>query len=62
LRYVIREEFERNESPKLGVLGFVDDTHTTAPDLAEDAVMGDGLPNGLRRRVHLGGNVTGGLG
>jgi hypothetical protein len=37
---------------QLQVFRFVDDTHASAPDLAEEAVMGNHLPHGLRRSGH----------
>ena len=43
LHNVIRKEFERNESSKIGVLGFIDHTHTTATELLDDAVVRNGL-------------------
>src|ERR1700746_1597351 len=45
LRHIIRQEFQSNKPPKLGILGFVDNAHTTSPDLFEDAVVRDGLAN-----------------
>jgi hypothetical protein len=41
----VRQEFQRNETPKLGVLGFVDDTHSTTAKLFDDAVVRDSLAN-----------------
>src|SRR5437899_232162 len=38
---------------ELEVFGLIHHTHSAAADLAEDAVMGDRLPNGLGRRGHL---------
>jgi len=37
---------------QLQVFGLVHHTHAPATDLAEDAVMGDRLPYGLRGRSH----------
>src|ERR1700746_243446 len=54
LRYVIREEFQSNEPPKLGVFGFIDYTHTTSSDLFEDAVVRDGLTDHGIQRGHCG--------
>ena len=42
LGHFFRQEFERNEAVELGVLGLVDDTHSAAPELLQDAVVGDG--------------------
>src|SRR5215472_2564313 len=39
------KEFECDEPAKLSVLGLVDDTHPTATQLFENAVMRDGLAN-----------------
>src|ERR1019366_4681909 len=41
--YVLWQEFQRDESPKLGVLGLVDHTHPAAAKLLDDAVVRDGL-------------------
>ena len=41
LGHFFRQELERNEALKLGVLGLVDDTHASAPELLQDAVVGD---------------------
>jgi hypothetical protein len=40
---VVGEEFQSDEAPKVGVLGFVNHTHSPAAQLLDDAVMGDGL-------------------
>ena len=48
----IGEELQRDVATELQVFRFVDDTHPTAPDLAEDAVMGNRLTHGLRRSSH----------
>ena len=37
------KKFESDAAAELGVLGFVDDAHAAAAELAEDSVMGDGL-------------------
>ena len=41
----VGQEFQRNETPKLGVLGFVDDTRSTTAELFDDAVVRDRLAN-----------------
>ncbi len=41
----VRQEFQCNETLKLGVLGFVDDTHSTTAKLFDDAVVRDSLAN-----------------
>src|SRR5215467_11194402 len=48
----VGQEFQRNETPKLGVLGFIDDTHSTAAQLLNDAVVRDGLTDQLGRCGH----------
>jgi hypothetical protein len=49
---IFRQELQRDETTKLGVLGFVDDTHASTTELLDDAVMRDGLPNQLRAWNH----------
>ena len=39
------QKLQGDEAAKLGVLGFIDHTHSTAADLFDDAIMRDGLPN-----------------
>ena len=41
--YVFRQEFESNKAVEPRVLGFVDDTHTTAAELFDDAVVRNGV-------------------
>src|SRR5271165_1520906 len=41
--YVIRQKFQRNESVQGEVFGFVDDTHASAAEFLENAVMRDDL-------------------
>ncbi len=41
LRDFVRQEFERDEASKVGVLGLVHHTHSTAAQLADDAVVRD---------------------
>src|SRR5712692_973361 len=45
LGVIVRQKLESNRSAEAGVLGFVHDTHTTAPEFFHDAVVGDGLPD-----------------
>jgi hypothetical protein len=40
---IVRKEFQSDEAPKVGVLGFVDHTHPAAAELLDDAVVGDGF-------------------
>jgi hypothetical protein len=47
---IFGQEFERDEATKLGILSLVDDTHATAAELFDDAVMRDPLSDhGWRR-------------
>ena len=48
-RYVIRQKFERYETVKPGVLGFVDHAHTAAAEFLDDAVVRDRLANHWRK-------------
>jgi hypothetical protein len=56
----VGKELQGDVATELEVFGFVDHTHAPAADPAEDAVMGNRLPNGLRGRSHwvhiLGGS------
>ena len=47
LGYVIQQEFQRDEAPKLGVLGLVDDAHPATAEFLDDAVVGNGLTDKL---------------
>ena len=49
---LIGQELQGNEAVKPRVLGFVDDTHTAAAQLLDDAVVQDGLTDELGRRGH----------
>jgi hypothetical protein len=49
---LIGQELQGNEAVKPRVLGFVDDTHTAAAQLLDDAVVRDGLTDELGRRGH----------
>src|SRR5579864_9835183 len=40
---VLGKELEGNEASQLDVLGLIDDTHASAAEFLDDAVMGDGL-------------------
>ena len=48
----IGKELQGHVATELEVFGLVDDAHATAADLAEDAVMGNCLPHGLKGRRH----------
>jgi hypothetical protein len=41
----VGKELEGDAAPKAGILRFVNDSHTPAPQLAQDAVMRDSLAN-----------------
>jgi hypothetical protein len=51
LRDIVWQEFEGNETAKVGVLGLVDDTHPTATELPDDSVVRDSsvdhVPDGV---------------
>jgi len=57
---VVGKELEGNMATELQVFRLVHNAHAPAADPAEDAVMGDRLTNGLRKRGHcvdmLGGD------
>jgi hypothetical protein len=40
---IFGKEFDGDEAAEFGVFGFVDDTHASAAEFFNDAVMGDGL-------------------
>ena len=42
-----RQEFQRDEATKLGVLSLVNHTHAATAQLLDDAVVGDGLTDEL---------------
>src|SRR5580692_10045327 len=42
---VVRKEFQSDEAPKIGVLGFVNHTHPAAAEFLGHAVVRDGLAN-----------------
>ena len=48
----VGEELQGDVATELHVFRLVDHTHAPAADPAEDAVMGDRLTHGLRRRGH----------
>jgi hypothetical protein len=43
--HLLGQELQRYKTAKLGVFGLVDHTHPTAPELVDDFVMRDGLPD-----------------
>src|SRR5262249_16315115 len=43
LGYFIRQKFQGDEAMQLHILGLVHDTHSTAAELLDDAVMRNGL-------------------
>jgi len=51
VRQSVRQKLERDEAVELDVLGLVNHTHPTPANLAQDAIVRDGLPkNGLQFR------------
>jgi hypothetical protein len=42
-RYILRKEFEGDETVKARILGFVDDAHAATTELLDDAVVRDNL-------------------
>ena len=60
----VGKELQGNVATELQVFRLIDHAHAPAPDLAEDAVMGNRLPHGLGGRGHwvdmLGGGEGGG--
>ena len=50
-RQFIGQEFQSDEAAKLGVFGFVDDTHPTAAQLLNNAVVRDDLVDHAWRRT-----------
>src|SRR4051794_28982421 len=54
---VFWDEFQRDVAPELEVFSLIDDAHTTAPEFAEDAVMGNLLTDHESVTTLLGGNV-----
>ncbi len=44
-RHIIGQEFQRNKTAQGCIFGLVDDTHPTAAELFDDAVMRNDLPN-----------------
>src|ERR1700746_2326250 len=48
----VGQELQGDVATELEVFSFVDHTHAPAPDLAEDAVMGDCFPHGFGRSGH----------
>src|SRR6266852_9300390 len=45
LRYILRQKLQCNEAVKPSVLGLVNDSHASAAELLDDAVMRDDLSN-----------------
>ena len=50
--YIVGKELEGHKATELHILGLVYDTHSSTTELADDAVMGNRLPNGLGGRRH----------
>src|SRR5437899_2882189 len=51
------EEFQRHRAAQAGVLGFVDDTHSTATQLLKDSKVRNGLSDHNTRNLLLAGHV-----
>ena|ERR1700757_2013292 len=49
---VFGQELQSDEAAKFGVFSFVNDTHPPTSQLLDDAVVGDGLADKLRRSSH----------
>jgi len=49
---VIGQEFQSDEATKVGILGFINHTHTATAEFLDDAVMRDRLPLKLGRSGH----------
>ena len=49
---IVWKKLESNEATELEVFRLIYHTHATAADLADYAVMGNHLPNGLEGRAH----------
>src|SRR6267154_5337523 len=54
---LFREEFQRHRAAQTGVLGFVDDTHSSATQLLKDSKMQNGLSDHNKRGLLLAGHV-----
>ncbi len=54
---LFREEFQRHRAAQTGVLGFVDDTHSSATQLLKDSKMQNGLSDHNKRSLLLAGHV-----
>ena len=52
--HVVGQELQSHEAAKLGVLGLVDDAHTAAAELLDDAVVGNGLADHWAEILGLG--------
>src|ERR1700691_4278952 len=53
-RDILRQKFQRDEALEARVFGLVNDTHPSAAELFDDAVVGEGLPDWRRRVQHVG--------
>ncbi len=51
---ILRQKFQRDESLEARVFGLVNDTHASAAELFDDAVVGEGLTDCRRRVQHPG--------
>ena len=51
---ILRQKFQRDEALEARVFGLVNDTHASAAELFDDAVVGEGLTDWRRRVQHAG--------
>jgi hypothetical protein len=51
LGYILWQEFQGDEASQIGVFSLVDDTHPTATELLDDAVVRDGQGNHAARLI-----------
>ncbi len=49
---IFRKKLERHVTAELNVFGFIDDSHATTADFAQNAVMGKCLPERFQRSCH----------
>ena len=54
---IFRNKLQRNVPPQLEIFGLVNHTHATAPELAQDAIVGDCLANHEKTEALERGNV-----
>jgi hypothetical protein len=65
LSHFVRQELQRDEAVQFHILGLIDDAHTAATELLDDAVVRNGLADHwqrILRRCHRQVNEGGGVG